>query len=124
MTMLNLGSNNDNTAIVASYTSCNKAQYSYKHNDLVSAPIFFGATFTLPTNDAIAGCSATQIFVMEGAPVINKRITTCPLRVVLADGRQVMPAHMCDIHINGLPVTLTGHIIQTFPLPCYFPSEF
>jgi hypothetical protein len=35
----------------------------------------------------------------------------CPLKVLLADGRQVMSTHMCDIRINSLLVLLTGCII-------------
>ncbi len=67
--------------------------------------------FRLTTDNAIADSGATQIFVMDGTPVVNKRLTTRPLKVSLADGRQVMSTHMCDILINGLPVVLTGHII-------------
>ena len=63
-----------------------------------------GGTFRLPTKHAIADSGATQIFVMDGTPVINKRPTTIPLRVALVDGCQVMSTHMCDIKIEGLPV--------------------
>jgi hypothetical protein len=48
---------------------------------------------------------------MEGTPVINKRVTTNPLTVLLANGRQVSLTHICNIHIEGLPFPLTGHII-------------
>ncbi len=48
---------------------------------------------------------------MDGTPVINKRVSTRPLKVSLADGREVVSTHMCDIHIDGLPLVLTGHII-------------
>jgi hypothetical protein len=40
---------------------------------------------TITPNEAIADLGATQIFVMEGTPVLNKQITTCPLKVALAD---------------------------------------
>jgi hypothetical protein len=52
-----------------------------------------------------------QIFIMEGTPVLNKQITTCPLSVALADSRRVMSTHMCDIVLPGLPTTLVGHIV-------------
>jgi hypothetical protein len=35
-----------------------------------------GGVFQLPTKHAIANLGATQIFVMDGTPVINKRPTT------------------------------------------------
>jgi hypothetical protein len=43
------------------------------------------AAMEAPTVDAIANSGATQIFIMEGTPVKNKRQTTCPLKVTLAD---------------------------------------
>ncbi len=67
--------------------------------------------FRLDTKDAIADSSATQIFVMDGTPVSNKRTTPHPLKVALANGRIVVSTHMCDITIDGLPTILTGHII-------------
>ncbi len=48
---------------------------------------------------------------MEGMPVLNKRPTTNPLQVSLADEHTVTSSHECDIIIDSLPVTLTGHII-------------
>jgi hypothetical protein len=48
----------------------------------------------LKTRNAIAESSTTQIFVMEGTPVIYKRVTTNPLTVSPADGRQVSSTHM------------------------------
>jgi hypothetical protein len=70
-----------------------------------------GAAFHLKTDDAIADSGATQFFVMEGTPVVDKRKTTHPLKVSFADGHQVISIHMCDIHIKGLLVVLTVHII-------------
>ncbi len=62
----------------------------------------------------------TQIFLIEGTPVVNKRATTRPLKVSLADGRQVMSTHMCNIHIYGLPFVLTGHIIPDLSIASLF----
>ena len=57
---------------------------------------------------------------MDGTPVTNKRPTTRPLKVALADGRIVMSTHMCDIKINGLPTVLTGHIIPDLSIASLF----
>jgi hypothetical protein len=57
---------------------------------------------------------------MDGTPVINRRPTTRPLKVALADGRIVTSTHMCDIMIEGLPTTLTGHIIPDLSIASFF----
>jgi hypothetical protein len=72
---------------------------------------FAGAMLQLNTAAAITDSSTTQIFVMEGANSINKCPITRPLKVILANGWQVVSTHMCDIHIGGLPFVLTKHII-------------
>jgi hypothetical protein len=79
-----------------------------------------GGAFCLTRDNAIADLGATQIFVMDGIPVINKCPAMRPLKVLLADGRQVMSTHMCDIHINGLLVVLTLHIIPDLPIASLF----
>jgi hypothetical protein len=78
------------------------------------------AAMTIASNEAIADTGATQIFVMDGIPVHNRRKTTCPLKVALADGRQVMSTHMCDIIIPGLPTTLVGHIVPELSIASLF----
>ena len=80
------------------------------HRWLASYPAMALAAMESLTRDAIADSGVTQIFVMEGTPVKNKRLTTCPLKVTLADGQQVWTTHMCYIDIPSLPYTLTGHI--------------
>ncbi len=72
---------------------------------------FAQAVMPIREQVAIADSGATQIFIMEGTPVKSKRTTTCPLKVALADGRQVLSTHICDVDIPGFPVTLVGHII-------------
>ncbi len=69
---------------------------------------------------AIADSGVTHIFVMEGTNVINKRRTTCPLKVTLANGWQVVSTHMCDIHIEGLQFVLTGQIILDLSITSLF----
>jgi hypothetical protein len=67
---------------------------------------------TQKTKDAIADSGATQIFITENTPVVNKRVTQSPLKVALPDGRIVFFTHECNIHIIGLPTILTGHILD------------
>ena len=69
------------------------------------------AAMTIASKEAIADSGATQIYVMDGIPVHNRRKTTCPLKVALADRWRVMSTHMCDIIIPGLPTILVGHIV-------------
>ncbi len=102
---------NDDITIPTSNISLRSAP-SYKSRvlDHILAKNFASAAFRLHTEDAIADLGTTQIFVMEGTPVINKRATTRPLKVALVDSRQVMSTHMCNIIINRLLFMLTGHI--------------
>jgi hypothetical protein len=88
--------------------------------DHILAKNFAGVAFRLHTKDAVADLGATQIFIMEGTPVINKRATTRPLKVTLSDGRQVMSTHMWDIIIKGLTFMLTGHIIPDLSIASLF----
>jgi hypothetical protein len=79
-----------------------------------------GAAFRLTTDNAIADSGATQIFVIDGTPVLNKQPTTRPLHISFADGHQVMSTHMCDIRIDGLPFVFTGHIIPDLSIASLF----
>jgi hypothetical protein len=71
---------------------------------------------TLQTKDAIANSGATQIFIMEHTPILNKGITRTPLKVALANSRMVYSTHECGVHIKGLPTVLTGHIIANLSI--------
>ncbi len=73
---------NDDITIPASYVAdkrwiiksyCTRALKHIVHQELA------GGVFQLPTKHAIAYLSATQIFVMDGTPVINKWPTRQPL---------------------------------------------
>ncbi len=105
----------DDITVVASNT-CSS------HSTTISSPgpVFAGAVFKLNPNNAIADLGATQIFVMDGTPVLNKRCTMCPLKVSLADGHEVTSTHICDVKINGLTVTLMGHIIPELSVTSIF----
>ncbi len=114
--------NDDDVTIITSNATTATTK-SYWHRPLLQlsqAPAIARATFALKTRDAIADSVATQIFNMEGTQVINKRQMTYPLKVMLADGCQVILTHMCDIRIEGLPVTLTRHIIPGLSITLLF----
>ncbi len=113
-------SNDDNDTVIASNVSYSKSFRRHALDHFLNFNNFAGAMLPLNTGNAMADSGATQIFVMEGTRVINKRATTNPLTVLLADGRQVLLTHMCNIHIKGLPFLLTGHIIPTFSIASLF----
>jgi hypothetical protein len=75
---------NDNITVVTSNTSA-----------MLTSPLtvpthaLATANITLQTTNAIVDSGATQIFVMENMPVVNRRITCSPLKVALANGREV-----------------------------------
>ncbi len=75
---------------------------------------FSGATFCLNIKDAIAESGTTQIFILEGTPVINEWKMTQPLKVALANGRQG------NIYIDGFPTVLMGHIIPNLSIASLF----
>ncbi len=111
----------DNKTVIALNTRLSVRLYKHRAiQQLISTPAFTGTAFKLKTKHTIADSGTIQIFIMEGTPVVNKQCTTCPLQVLLADGRQVMSIYMCDVHIDGLPVTLTDHIIQELSLALLF----
>ena len=61
---------------------------------------------------AIADAGATGHFVMAGAPVINVKPTTNPIRITLPDGQSIMSTHTCNLNIPWLPVFMTkAHIV-------------
>jgi hypothetical protein len=91
--------------------------WAIKH---IVQPEITGAAFCLTTKIAIADSGDTQIFVMEGTPVVNKHPTTRPLKVSLADGCQVMSTYMCDTKIDEFPLVLTRHIIPDLSIALLF----
>jgi hypothetical protein len=64
------------------------------HHRSASYPAMALVAMESPTKDTIANSGVTQIFVMEGMLVKNKRCTTCPLKVTLAKGNRFGP-HIC-----------------------------
>jgi hypothetical protein len=96
-------SDDDDNMVIASNVSYSKLFRASALDHFLNSNNFAGAMLPLKTSNAIADSGTTQIFVMEGTLVINKRAATNPLTVSLVDGRQVSLTHMCDIHIEGLP---------------------
>ncbi len=114
--------NDDSTVPTSNVSTQSLTPRSYKAwaiDHIVQTEIA-GAALRLTTNNAIADSGATQIFVMEGTPIVNKHPTTCPLKVSLTDSCQVMLTHMCDIHIDGLSIDLTGHITPDLSIALLF----
>ena len=71
---------------------------------------------TLVTNQAIADTGAMLIFIMDGAPIYNKRVTWTPLTINLSDSKKIYSTHICDIHIPGLSTILTGHMVPSLTI--------
>jgi hypothetical protein len=94
MNKVNVVPNNDKGTVQAPNLSSSLSQ-SYR-----SCALDHIAAFCLTTDDAIADSGATQIFAMDGTPVINKRVTMRLLKVSLANGHQMVSTHMCHIHID------------------------
>jgi hypothetical protein len=115
-------SNDDITVPMSNVSDSHNYAQSYKSRAIknIANSEVAGAAFQLATDNAIADSGATQIFVMDGTPMVNRGPTTQPLKVSLAGGRQVMTTHMCDIHIKGLLFVLTGHIIPDLSIASLF----
>jgi hypothetical protein len=63
-----------------------------------------------PTH-AVANTGATAIFIMEGTPIHNKRLTKQSIFISLPDRCKVNSSHICNVAIPGLPFfVLNGHI--------------
>ncbi len=74
----------DVTVITSNATSATTKLYRLRALlQLSQAPVFAGATFALKTRNAIADSKATQVFIMEGIPFIDKRCMMNPLEVSL-----------------------------------------
>jgi hypothetical protein len=106
--------NDDDVTVITSITLSITSTHNANTHALAAANV------TLQTKDAIADLGATQTFIMEHTPVVNKRITCAPLKVALADGCKVFSTHECDVHIIGLPTVLTGHIIPNLSIALLF----
>jgi hypothetical protein len=64
----------------------------------------------------IADTGATLIFIIEGINVVNRRLAPKALTINMPDRRKVTSAHVYNIMIPGLPLTLMGHIVLHLPV--------
>ena len=62
---------------------------------------------------AISDSGATGHFLLQGAPVFNKRPTASPLKITLPNGKSIQSTHTCNLDISWLPDVLTeAHIVH------------
>ena len=61
---------------------------------------------------AILNSGATGHFLVEGAPIVNKRIAIKPITITLLSGSTIQSTHTCNINITWLPYRVTeAHIV-------------
>ena len=61
---------------------------------------------------AISDSGATGHFLVAGAPVVNKNITTNPIKITLPNGKTIQSTHTCNLDIPWLPAHMTeAHIV-------------
>ena len=61
---------------------------------------------------AISDSGATGHFVVEGAPVVNKKTATNPITITLPSGSTIRSTHTCNLDIPWLPHQVTeAHIV-------------
>ena len=95
----------------ATIITSNRSQLTLSPFVATPATAHTPSKFKIALTHAIADTGATSIYIMEGTEVANRRKAPSPLTINLADGIQVQSSDVCDFHIPGLPVLLTGHIV-------------
>ena len=61
---------------------------------------------------AISDSGATGTFLVQGAPLVNKKLTSSPLKIKLLNGKMIHYTHTCNLDIPWLPNTVTeAHIV-------------
>jgi hypothetical protein len=61
---------------------------------------------------ALFDSGATAHFLVQGAPVINKKPVVIPLKIKLPDGNFIESTHTCNLNIPWLPTSVTeAHIV-------------
>ena len=61
---------------------------------------------------AISDSGATVNFLVQGAPVVNKKLTPSPLKTTPLNGNMIQSTHTCNLDIPWLPNTVTeAHIV-------------
>jgi hypothetical protein len=61
---------------------------------------------------AISDSGATGHFLVEGAPIVNKKVATTPVQILLPNGKRIRSTHTCNLDIPWLPNEMTeAHIV-------------
>ena len=61
---------------------------------------------------AISDSGATGNFLVQGAPVVNKKLTSSPLKITPPNGKMTQSTHTCNLDITWLPNTvMEEHIV-------------
>ena len=77
-----------------------------------AAPILHPTRLQGAVHYAISDSGATGHFLLQGAPVVNKRPTASPLKITLPNGKSIQSTHTCNLDIPWLPDVLTeAHIV-------------
>ena len=61
---------------------------------------------------AISDSGATGHFIVEGAPIVNRKIAQFPIAIKLLDGKIIKSTHTGNLDIPWLPTTMTKcHVV-------------
>jgi len=61
---------------------------------------------------AISDSGATGHFIVEGAPIVNRKIAQFPIAIKLPDGKIIKSTHTGNLDIPWLPTTMTEcHVV-------------
>ena len=61
---------------------------------------------------AVSDSGATGHFLVEGAPVVNKRVANKPIHITLPNGKIIKSTHTCNLDIPWMPHQMTeAHIV-------------
>ena len=79
-----------------------------------STMIFDTKRVTRAVKYAISDSGATGHFIVEGAPVVNKKPAKNPIQIMMPDGKKIQSTHTCNLDIPWLPESMTeaeAHIV-------------
>ena len=73
---------------------------------------FFPTKMKEDVQYAIPDSGATGHFLVQGAPVVNKKLTSSPLKITLPNGNMIQSTHTCNLDIPWLQNMVTeAHIV-------------
>ena len=76
-----------------------------------AAPILNPTRLQGAVQYAISDSGATGHFLSQGAPVVNKRPTSSPLKITPPNDKSIQSTHTCNLDIPWIPDALTeAHI--------------